>query len=152
VKDFDHFSFRRVGFSGTVPNEIKVLTELLVFVAYERSLAGPITTCFEGLTKLQIVSLEDSRLTGTLSRTIGTENPDLVTVELGGNLIRGPIPASLSALDSLEKLHLGLNLLSGSIPSELGLVPRLSKYGICNAYLPTAFFWMLTNIIGLVLQ
>ncbi|CAN0900458.1 Probable LRR receptor-like serine/threonine-protein kinase At3g47570 [Linum grandiflorum] len=46
----------------------------------------------------------------------------LQVLNLGRNLLSGPIPGSISNISSLLELHLSTNYLSGFIPGELGLL------------------------------
>lgn len=64
-------------------------------------------------------------MTGELSETIGTDHPNLVTLELGDNEITGTIPASIVGLRSLETLGLSTNELSGEILPGIGLMSDL---------------------------
>ena len=54
-------------------------------------------------------------------------NGRVTSLELGGNNLSGRIPAELSGLTHLQKLHLQVNELSGTIPPALGQLARLER-------------------------
>ena len=54
-------------------------------------------------------------------------NGRVTSLELGGHNLSGRIPAELSGLTHLQKLHLQVNELSGTIPPALGQLARLER-------------------------
>jgi hypothetical protein len=147
VEDADQFA-DPVSLTGRLPEEIKLLVELEDFVAPDHAVAGSITTCFEGLTNLKVINLEENRMTGTISPTIGTDFPNLISFELGYNQIKGPIPVSFSEIASLESLGIGHNQLTGSIPPELGLIPGLRKYSSPESMSGTTVFPLYSHLVS----
>jgi hypothetical protein len=146
VEDADQFA-DPVSLTGRLPEEIKLLVELEEFVAPNHAVAGSITTCFEGLTYLKVINLEE-RMTGTISPTIGTDFPNLISFELGYNQIRGSIPVSFSEIASFESLGIGHNQLTGSIPPELGLIPGLRKYSSPESMFGTTVFSLYSHLVS----
>ena len=58
---------------------------------------------------------------------------EVTDIQLTRNNLRGPIPAELCQLSSLERLELAWNELTGNIPPELGLLTNLN------------FLWLASN-------
>ncbi len=54
----------------------------------------------------------------------------LVSLDLDGNNLNGPLPAELGILSQLTALHLQNNSLSGEIPSELGNLSQLARLSL----------------------
>ncbi|KAL0399729.1 UNVERIFIED_CONTAM: putative LRR receptor-like serine/threonine-protein kinase [Sesamum radiatum] len=67
---------------------------------------------------LQILYARSCRIKGTIpSETSNLSS--LIWLDLGGNELRGPIPAAFGGLRSFQKLSLSQNQLQGSIPNSL---------------------------------
>lgn len=54
----------------------------------------------------------------------------LLSINLSGNSIQGPIPSSLGTIASLEILDFSYNFLNGSIPESLGQLTSLKKLNL----------------------
>jgi len=114
---------------GILPQEFRSLHELTSFKVSQLSkLRGSDASCFSGMTKLETISLPKSKFSGTLSPSFDVENPSLISIDLEGNQISGPIPISITKLRSLRVLRLNNNHLTGTIPPDLGSLVPLSKY------------------------
>jgi hypothetical protein len=116
--------------AGALPGEFKRLSQLEGFAADGQAIAGSMTSSFVGLRKLKMLSLQNNKLTGWISDTIGPDHPDLFYLDVGGNEITGPMPDSITELISLEYLRLDNNQLTGSIHKDLGLIPGLSEFSV----------------------
>jgi hypothetical protein len=86
--------------TGSIPNELSLLTGLKTILMKENSVAGTIPKSMFGLSQLTHLDLED-------------------------NLLEGAVPPELSSLTSLEEFIAAENLLNGTIPTELGLLSEL---------------------------
>jgi len=127
-----------VSMQGVLPEEIRSLHELTSFqVSPLSKLEGSISSCFSGMTKLETISIPKNNFFGTVSSVIDVENPSLVSIDLEGNQLSGPIPASITNLKSLRVLRLNDNKLTGTIAPELGSLAQLGTY--------CALFWSLTQ-------
>jgi hypothetical protein len=85
-----------------------------------------------------------------------TTNRRILQFSLYDNLLEGTIPASLSALDSVEYFALSTNKLHGAIPQELGKTFRHCKYfdlryNFLNGSFPIGFSNM-KNLTHLILS
>ncbi|ERM97626.1 hypothetical protein AMTRI_Chr01g132300 [Amborella trichopoda] len=67
--------------------------------------------------EIKVVSISGTNLTGILPRKW---HPNVTEIDLSGNRIKGPIPASMVHLGDLKLLNLSSNRLSGSIPISIG--------------------------------
>ncbi|KAI8925186.1 hypothetical protein BC831DRAFT_462118 [Entophlyctis helioformis] len=70
-------------------------------------------------------SLSDRNLAGPIPATLGALT-SLDRLSLWGNQFSGPIPSSLASLSRLSILYLHDNLLSGEVPSFLGTMKELT--------------------------
>ncbi|KAJ0099360.1 hypothetical protein Patl1_22156 [Pistacia atlantica] len=67
------------------------------------------------------VSLISTNITGKLARFNFSCFPNLISLDLSNNNIKGSIPSEIGCLKNLEKLDLSGNNLNGQIPSTLVL-------------------------------
>ena len=103
---------------------------------WRNDLNGPIPPEIGELSKLEVLSLVNSRLrapglTGTIPAALARLS-NLTYLNLNSNSLNGSIPPELGGLANLQELSLPYNFLSGSIPAELGDIDdlrRLSLHG-----------------------
>lgn len=81
-------------------------------------------TCTEGNTHVIAINLEGNQLTGPLPASLG-DLSELVELRLNDNQLSGTIPASLGQMSHLEHLVLSLNRFTGAIPAQLGNLASL---------------------------
>ncbi|KAH9667871.1 protein kinase domain-containing protein [Citrus sinensis] len=103
--------------SGSIPEEISNLTNLIAIYLGRNKLNGSIPIALGKLKKLQLLSLEDNQLEGSIPDNL-CGLAALFQLDLGGNKLCGFIPACSGNLTNLRKLYLGSNQLT-SIPSTL---------------------------------
>ena len=112
---------------GTVPPELRHLTNLERFLIPDRAVAGPILEYLNDMPNLSTLSLASCNFTGSFPETFGDNHPYLMSVELIENQFTGTIPESFVRLASLNSLGLSKNQFKGPIPTGLGALPSLRK-------------------------
>ena len=91
------------GISGTIPEEIGRLTDLIAVDIDDNSLTGTLPSSLFQLTSLEAIDLNSNQLTGTISNDIG-DLQNLVVVQLDNNDFSGPMPTDgLFQLEALGK-------------------------------------------------
>jgi len=120
---------------GTIPAEIRLLTDMEVFLARDMQLEGPIENIFSEWPIIKDIRLDHNRLTGRIPVTFGEANPMLEVIDLADNDLTGEIPSSLGSLPGLVTLRLDENNLKGPIPATLGNLTRIGKLRLTNHFL-----------------
>ncbi|XP_037467661.1 polygalacturonase inhibitor-like [Triticum dicoccoides] len=108
--------FEDVNLTGTIPDAISGLTELLVLnLYYLPAISGPIPKGIAKLSKLTSLSISLTSVSGPIPSFLGalTKLNDLT---LSSNSLTGTIPASLAGLRYLDTIDLRNNRLTGTIP------------------------------------
>ncbi|WCJ42955.1 Receptor kinase-like protein Xa21 [Euphorbia peplus] len=106
------------GLTGTIPEEIGNLTNLISLNLENNNLEGFIPKTIGKLRKLQGISINSNRIQGTIpSELCGLES--LNVIYLGENELSEKIPSCLGDLKSMRYLNLGSNKLTFTIPSTL---------------------------------
>ncbi|KAH9716332.1 protein kinase domain-containing protein [Citrus sinensis] len=103
--------------SGSIPDEISNLTNLIAISLEGNKLNGSIPIALRKLQKLQLLSLKDNQLEGSIPNDL-CRLVALFELDLGGNKLVRFIPACFGNLTNLRNLYLGSNKLT-SIPSTL---------------------------------
>ncbi|KAL8091761.1 uncharacterized protein LOC141689628 [Apium graveolens] len=102
--------------SGTISPKLRKLTGLSAFSLVDtRNITGPFPGFFFRIPSIQIIYIQNNKLSGHITRWIGNLT-QLVALGLNGNQFRGNIPSSLSKLTQLTQLLLQQNQFSGKIP------------------------------------
>jgi Leucine-rich repeat (LRR) protein len=109
--------------SGSIPVEIKSLTELSYLDLSNNTLSGTIPD-MSTLTNLVVLDLSINKLTGTLPEYLSTIK-SLAYLSIGQNKLTGTLSSEYGALTSLNVLDLGLNQFTGSIPSSWSTLSKL---------------------------
>ncbi|XP_044506313.1 probable LRR receptor-like serine/threonine-protein kinase At1g56140 isoform X1 [Mangifera indica] len=78
------------------------------------------------ITEMQVYSLQ---VTGVIPDELWSLN-FLTNLNVGLNLLSGPLSPSVSNLTAIKYLNFGINTLSGRLPKELGTLPELIVLGI----------------------
>ncbi|CBI15575.3 unnamed protein product, partial [Vitis vinifera] len=110
--------------NGSIPHEIGNLTSLQGISLYANNLSGPIPASLGDLSGLTLLHLYANQLSGPIPPEIGNLK-SLVDLELSENQLNGSIPTSLGNLTNLEILFLRDNHLSGYFPKEIGKLHKL---------------------------
>ena len=91
------------GISGTIPEEIGQLTDLIAVDIDDNALIGTLPSSLYKLTSLEAIDLNSNQLSGTISNDIG-QLENLVVVQLDNNDFTGPMPSDgLFRLEALGK-------------------------------------------------
>ena len=112
--------------SGTIPEELRNLSNLRVLNLYRNQLSGTIPEELGDLSNLAFLSLDTNQLSGTIPEKLG-ELSNLVYLNLFKNQLSGQVPEELGELSNLLRLDLSDNKLSGQVPEKLGELGELSK-------------------------
>ncbi|GAY69164.1 hypothetical protein CUMW_269900 [Citrus unshiu] len=113
-RSLEEFYMYNCNISGSIPEEISNLTNLVEIDLGGNKLNGSIPITLGKLRKLQRLNLEDNILEGSIPDDI-CRLAELYRLELGSNKLYGSIPACFGNLASLRILSLGSNKLT-SIP------------------------------------
>ena len=140
--------------SGSIPTELKNLTNLTLLNLTGNQLSGSIPAELGNLTNLTLLNLSDNQLTGSIPTELGNLT-NLIFLDLSRNQLSGSIPVELGNLTSLTRLYLWSNQLTESIPTELGNLTNLIFLDLSRNQLsggiPTAL-GSLTSLEALDLQ
>ena len=117
-------NLRSNGLTGSIPEELGLLSHLEAIDLAQNGLRGPIPRSLAMLTNLVHLDLEQNHLTGSIPDEMGLL-PHLQTLDLKYNGLSGSMPRSLAMATNLATLDLGWNGLTGSVPDELGLLRHL---------------------------
>ena len=148
-----------VGVSGTIPQELGLLTGLERFsvrgsVDSVNVMSGSLPDVFDRLPDMQTIRLNNNNLTGLIPASFGSMTNCLVmilsgnsfigkiptelantkgrTLNFSNNQLSGQIPSELFSLTELNILNLHNNNLSGTIPSEIGYATNISNINFSN--------------------
>jgi len=113
-----HLDFTSVNMHGQLPIELRLLSKLVSFVAYDNFLTEGIPTSWGSLGSLEVINLGMNSLTAGISSELCALNS---LVELDVSMQRatfgGRLPDCLSQWSSMEKLALHDNSFTGPLPS-----------------------------------
>lgn len=116
------------GLSGTLPEAIGALEELVTLNVGNNKLSGPIPLQI-GNTHLEVLLLENNRLTGPMPAAI-QNLARLTKLDLRFNRISGNIPSGITLLSQLQEFLLEGNLVTGTIPSAIGNLSALRRLNL----------------------
>ncbi|KAK4492895.1 hypothetical protein RD792_000220 [Penstemon davidsonii] len=104
--------------SGTIPNEIGNLSNLISLDIGDNELNGIIPSTLGKLENLQRLDLNGNKLQGSIPNSFCNLR-NMYLAELSGNRISRQLPTCLGNLLSLRELYLANNAFSSKIPSTL---------------------------------
>lgn len=138
-------SFENNRFSGPIPSDIKLLSNLTLLNLSSNLLSGTIPEEITLLNKLQRLFLSNNTLSGPIPSSVG-RMASLEWLDLSINQLSGNIPGSFENLKRLEQLLLQQNNLSGEIPPAIGRCNSLKllvlSYNRLNGSIP----WDISNL------
>lgn len=117
--------------TGSLPDAIGDLGELTQLELTDQHLSGQLPLTLDKLVKMARLDFRGNSFTGGNAQTSGLAPFMAMTginfLNLEGNSVAGPIPASIGALTQLKNLELTGNSLTGAIPHEIGQLANLEK-------------------------
>jgi len=138
---------------GPLPNDLFLLTNLILISFDTNSLNGTFPTSINKLKELSKLFMQSNFLTGFLPSNLGSLT-HLTNVDLRSNNFNGPIPQEIYSLDHLETLALSSNDLEGTLSGKIGKLTMLTNLNLQNdllyGTLPTQL-GRLTSLTNLVL-
>ncbi|MCP4711147.1 MAG: hypothetical protein GY869_21210, partial [Planctomycetes bacterium] len=141
-------------FSGEIPAELGLLSNLQVLDLHNNELSGNIPPEIGDITSLLTLNVGNNNLTGEIPSQIGVIS-NLIGLDLSYNQLSAEIPPELGNLQNLTHLSIQQNSLEGEIPPELGLLGGLEYLALDNNFLtgfiPTEIC-SLTNLVYLALS
>ncbi|CAB9504843.1 Leucine Rich Repeat [Seminavis robusta] len=141
------------GLTGSVPREIGMLSELLIF-DFEKNFGLEYSTIPSEiglLTNLLRMSADRNYLAGTVPTEIGLMT-SMVELYLGYNPFPSTIPTEIVNMRELKKINLNRAGFTGAFPSELYTLPKMEVFlvhgllGITEATLEGV--WQMTDLEG----
>ncbi|KAJ0795240.1 putative protein kinase RLK-Pelle-LRR-XII-1 family [Helianthus annuus] len=119
------FSLKGNPLGGTIPDTLGLMKSLKEIYFGGCNLYGTIPKSIYNLSHLVNISLADNQFTGGLYSAIGEMLPHLVFLQLWGNQLSGPLPASISNCTSLKRLELGKNKFSGHLTVDFSKLTEM---------------------------
>ncbi|KAI3853514.1 hypothetical protein MKX03_017245 [Papaver bracteatum] len=116
---FTHLRLGNNNLEGRIPYTLSRLTGLKDLALHSNRLSGIVPSPLYNISSLEIFSLLDNQLHGTIPFDIGFTLPNLTYFSVVRNYFSGTIPSSFSNSSRLEYLLLGQNKLVGSVPYNL---------------------------------
>lgn len=126
IKDVVHFNLTSNQIEGTIPLELRSLSNMVLLDLSHNQLTGTIPSPICRMFQITYFVLSDNQLTGSIPTQIGMME-GAFSVFLDRNQLQGTIPSSVANLYNLQNLQLGENNLNGRIP-DLTKLSGLSKY------------------------
>ncbi|MDY8138495.1 hypothetical protein [Aquimarina sp. 2201CG5-10] len=115
--------------TGTIPNELGQLTKVTSLYLNNNQLSGTIPNAIGNMTSLKTLSLYRNKLTGSIPASISSLS-ELTSFSLYLNKLSGPIPDGIGNLSKLKLIHFAFNDLSGSIPSSVGNLSKITFFNL----------------------
>ncbi|KAL3699982.1 hypothetical protein R1sor_018004 [Riccia sorocarpa] len=148
------FDLQKNSLTGPIPQEMVSMTALRQLLLQDNQLNGSIPDCLRNMTKLEELNLANNRLEGEFPSNLFATLRNLQKVDLGNNIITGPIPDDLVDIPTLHVLSLRSNNLSGPISPLLASSPSLVTVDLSNNSLEGSLpsTWTMTNMTSLDLS
>ncbi|KAH9716283.1 protein kinase domain-containing protein [Citrus sinensis] len=133
-QSMEDFHMPNSNISGSIPKEINNLTNLIAIYLGVNKLNGSILIALGKLKKLQLLSLKDNQLEGSIPDNLSfsctvslTSIPstlwnlkDILCLNLSLNFFTGPLPLEIGNLKVLVQIDLSMNNFSDVIPTTIG--------------------------------
>jgi len=117
----DRIEFEDDGLGGTLPSELKNLTNLRYLIVEEGTTNGTIPPEIGELSGLIILDLNFNSLSGSIPNSIyGLQT--LFQLDLNDNFLTGTIASEIGQIQFLQFLQLQANQFTGTIPEPIGLL------------------------------
>lgn len=127
-----HLVLRNNNLTGSLPNEIGDLSELLTLDLSANNIGGNIPTTIGNLSQLEVLFLWNNPLIGSIPTSISNLS-NLHDLRLFNNQLTGGIPSTIGDLSNLSNLQIyNIPTMSGTLPSELGDLTNLTTLRLFN--------------------
>ncbi|XP_059635543.1 MDIS1-interacting receptor like kinase 2-like [Cornus florida] len=120
--------------NGSIPQEIGQLKSLYELDLYMNNLDGSIPASLGSLSNLAILYLYGNELCGSIPPEMG-DLSNLVELDMDTNFLMGPIPSTFKNLRKLKVLYVFNNLLSGPIPPEIVVFLLVGPFLLLGAFI-----------------
>ena len=157
-KDVVHLNLTSNNVQGSIPHELRSLSNMAVLDLSNNNLQGSIPVQVCRMYQIAYMLLQNNKLSGTIPSQINMME-GAYEIYLTNNNLQGTIPSAIASLSNLKALSLGGNQLEGSIPdisalrelSKTYTIPVLPKclvrhVSTCNFLTTTVLLWFLQII------
>ncbi|XP_042495106.1 probable leucine-rich repeat receptor-like protein kinase At1g35710 [Macadamia integrifolia] len=127
-----HLDLNNNGLSGTIPDNIGMLSKLKSLYLSGNKLSGKLPSSLANLTRLLELDISYNEISGEIDGYLFTNWTSLNILSLSGNTINGSIPPTVGNLKSLYRLDLSNNELNGSIPMEIADIVELMRLDLSH--------------------
>ncbi|KAJ0809679.1 putative protein kinase RLK-Pelle-LRR-XI-1 family [Helianthus annuus] len=103
-------------FTGTIPREIGLLSDLEFLFLFNNSFTGSIPLEIGNLENLHSLHLQSNNLSGIIPADLGKNNPFLTSVSFSYNSFSGELPSGLCSGFRFEKFMVNGNKFTGLLP------------------------------------
>ncbi|XP_043710160.1 MDIS1-interacting receptor like kinase 2-like [Telopea speciosissima] len=138
-----HLDLYDNGFSGTIPDDIGMLSKLTYLDLSFNKLSGQLPSSLANLTRLTELDVSYNLLIGEIPPAIG-KLINLIDLYLYNNNFNGSIPPAIGKLSNLTRLYLFNNNFNGSIPPAIGKLSNLAHLYLFN----NSFYGSIPREIG----
>jgi len=136
--------------SGSIPSLAGMWPNLLEFDIAVNNISGTIPEELYQVAKLDSLILNNNRLQGSLSESIGNLGLLRGSIDVSYNRLDGTIPKALASLSAVTSIYLDSNLFSGALPCELAAM-SLKELNISmnnfDTTLPECYLDSTSNIV-----
>ena len=115
------------GLTGSIPNEISQLSNLMFLDLSNNDLEGNIPQEIVSMETLLGFNLSQNSLSGSIPEELGNLT-NLMAMDLSYNQLGGSIPISIGNMTGLVECALNHNQFTGELPNELGQLVFLSEF------------------------
>ena len=115
------------GLTGSIPNEISQLSNLMFLDLSNNDLEGTIPQEIVSMETLLGFNLSQNSLSGSIPEELGNLT-NLMAMDLSYNQLGGSIPSSIGNMTGLVECALNHNQFTGELPNELGQLVFLSEF------------------------
>eukprot|EP00797_Seminavis_robusta_P023503 Sro387_g132050.2 (640) ;mRNA; r:21435-23354 len=125
---FENFDIGKNNLTGTIPDEIGLLTTAKAVKLGWSMLQGTLPTQFGVLTNLEELRVFRSEVRGIIPSELGLLSDTLEQISLIQNRLTGSLPSELWQLTNVDDIAANRNSLSGTLPSDIGFrMPHLRR-------------------------
>jgi len=124
-------SIERNGLNGTLPDELRGLSEIRELALEQGNIGGRIPTFYGEMSKLEVLDLNFNKLEGSIPDDIYSITT-LQQLDLNDNELVGSISTLIGKLTDLTFLQMEYNDMTGVIPTQLGSLKNLEVATLNN--------------------